>query len=633
MHSATIGGRAIRPALPPISTEGPSAFDLKCTERLMEFMASASPQESEEEQLKRVHVLSSIDTIFKEWVRSVCLSKGLPAEVVNAAGGAVFTSGSYRLGVNERGMDIDTICVAPREVTRHDFFDTLKACLEDHDSVENLSAIESATVPIITFDFDGVNVDLLFASLPLDRVTPDIDINNDAILQGVDVGTEKSLNGPRVTNMIEKLVPNFPSFLALVRCMGYLGGVNCNILAAFICQLYPNAAPSLLLERFFFILRDWKWPTPIMLTPAYDAGYGLECWDPQVGGNRFHVMPILTPAYPSMNSSMSVNTVTLEVMREEMAAAHEKTRAALDRGGEGWEELFAHSDFCVAHAKYLAAEIFVAGVAEHEHEGLLRSWTGYVESRLRKLTDFLAYLPLVRIRLMPKKLPLLTVKDAVRNEGVSYLIGFDVDRSRLKGEMLDLTNKVEAFKSELYFGAGKQGIVNETYTHEQLCFKVVTFGSWKELPDVVLQAVGARQGAKAARKAHVIRRRVRDGYDAAGPPAAAPATGAAAAAALPSGNGEAASNHAAGSLKRKGEDEEAYPAAKAARAHADETDEAPRLLSDAALTTTLSRECMDSLGVGDAEMGVGSETEGEAERAASTNATPPPRGKIKLTLS
>ena len=51
------------------------------------------------------------------------------------------------------------------------------------------------------------------------------------------------------------------------RQMGYLGGVNWNILAAFICQLYPNAAPSLLLERFFFILQDWKWPTPILLTP------------------------------------------------------------------------------------------------------------------------------------------------------------------------------------------------------------------------------------------------------------------------------------------------------------------------------------------------------------------------------
>ena len=44
---------------------------------------------------------------------------------------------------------------------------------------------------------------------------------------------------------------------------------------------------------------------------------------PQVGGNRFHVMPILTPAYPSMNSSMSVTASSLMKIQEEMAIAHE----------------------------------------------------------------------------------------------------------------------------------------------------------------------------------------------------------------------------------------------------------------------------------------------------------------------
>ena len=32
---------------------------------------------------------------------------------------------------------------------------------------------------------------------------------------------------------------------------GYLGGVNCNILVAFVCQLYPKASPSKLLASFF----------------------------------------------------------------------------------------------------------------------------------------------------------------------------------------------------------------------------------------------------------------------------------------------------------------------------------------------------------------------------------------------
>ena len=71
----------------------------------------------------------------------------------------------------------------------------------------------------MTFDFDEVNIDLLFAAVPIDSVPRDFDINDDNVLRGVDQSTEKSLNGPRVTNMIQRLVPNYDSFLAVLRCV------------------------------------------------------------------------------------------------------------------------------------------------------------------------------------------------------------------------------------------------------------------------------------------------------------------------------------------------------------------------------------------------------------------------------
>ncbi len=347
-------------------------------------------------------------------------------------------------------------------------------------------------------------------------------MNDDEVLRGVDVGTEKSLNGPRVTEMITKLVPNYDAFLAVVRCirlwakkrglysnkMGYLGGVNCNLLVAFVCQLYPRAAAARLLERFFSILKDWKWPTPIMLTPPYDAGLGLEVWDPAYGNNRYHTMPILTPAYPSMNSSMSVSRGTLEVMRAELALGHERVKQALERGSEGWEALFAEPNFVVAHSKYLAVEIFASGLPPHDYARQLQSWQGLVESRLRKLTDapYLANLPLANIRLMPKKLPLLTVRDAQGGAGNCYLVGFDVDKERMQGNELHITAKVEAFKDEVNRTALWQGIVTEASVNKQLRLKFSTFASWKDLPDAALQGVGGRAAAKALRKQLVAQR-------------------------------------------------------------------------------------------------------------------------------
>ena len=205
-----LGGRRLKPAFDPISEDEPTADDLRWSDKLWNYMQEASPQESIAEQQKRSTVMGEITTLFKAWVTSVCESKGVPHELAIKAGGQVLTSGSYRLGINEKGMDIDTICVAPQPVTREDFFGSLQAILEDHDSVENLSSIPGAAVPIITFDYDGINIDLLFALLPLDAVPEDFDVNFDDVLRGCDQGTEKSLNGPRVTEMLTKVCHTGP---------------------------------------------------------------------------------------------------------------------------------------------------------------------------------------------------------------------------------------------------------------------------------------------------------------------------------------------------------------------------------------------------------------------------------------
>ena len=68
------------------------------------------------------------------------------------------------------------------------------------------------------------------------------------------------------------------------------------------------------------VLARWPWPTPMMLRSLddfrQDAALGLYSWDPRINGrDKFHHMPIITPAYPPMNSAYNVSEATLRVMK------------------------------------------------------------------------------------------------------------------------------------------------------------------------------------------------------------------------------------------------------------------------------------------------------------------------------
>jgi len=263
--SVKVGGRVVQPALPVVDGSFPSPIERSFQKSMEAWTSENIPLESLEGIRRRERVLDKMGAVCREWIKSVCVKKGLPPDVVEAAGGQLSTSGSYRLGVHEPSADIDTILVAPNMCQRNDFFgrlgpppankdgtteivrdpDSLAERIRRHPDVTNFNPVEGAAVPLLTFDWEGVNIDLLFARLNSNSVPADFDIDNDAVLDGADSATEKSLNGPRVTNLIAALVTGptpdrYQTFLAVVRCvrkwakarglysnkMGYWGGVN-----------------------------------------------------------------------------------------------------------------------------------------------------------------------------------------------------------------------------------------------------------------------------------------------------------------------------------------------------------------------------------------------------------------------
>lgn len=379
----------------PISLAGPSEADHLRNAQLEKFLIDSGLYESNEEAEKREEVLDRIREIVKGWVKQLTRQRGYTDQMVEDANAVIFTFGSYRLGVHGPGADIDTLCVGPSYVNRdEDFFVILHNILAEMEEVSELQPVSDAHVPVMKFKFQGVSIDLLYASVSMLVIPDDLDISQGSILYNVDEQTVRSLNGCRVADQILKLVPNVEHFRTTLRCLkfwakrrgvysnvtGFLGGVNWALLVARVCQLYPNAIPSMLVSRFFRVYTQWRWPNPVMLCPIEEEDLGFPVWDPRKNPrDRTHHMPIITPAYPCMNSSYNVSTSTLRVMMEQFEHGN-KICQEVELNKAQWIKLFEPYLFFEAYKNYLQVDIVAVDADD------LLAWKGWVESRLRQLT-------------------------------------------------------------------------------------------------------------------------------------------------------------------------------------------------------------------------------------------------------
>ncbi|KAL9232126.1 hypothetical protein vseg_007269 [Gypsophila vaccaria] len=377
----------------PLSLSAPTAFDFNKSRQLHSFMVESGLYETNDEAAKRQVVLDRLKQIVKDWVKQLTRLKGYTDQMVEEANALILTFGSCRLGVSGPGADIDTLCVGPSYINREeDFFYIFYHMLAQIKDVTELQPIPDAHVPVMKFKLDGISIDLLYASVSCLVVPDDLDISDLSVLHNVDEATVRSLNGCRVADQILRLVPNVEHFRTTLRCIkfwakrrgiysnvtGFLGGVNWAILVARVCQLYPNAVPSMLVSRFFRVYTQWLWPNPVMLCKIEEDQLGFSVWgrNPR---DRKHHMPIITPAYPCMNSSYNVSPSTLRVMMEQFEYGN-KICWAIELNEEKWSRLFEPYLFFQNYKNYLQVDIVAADADD------LRSWRGWVESRLRQLT-------------------------------------------------------------------------------------------------------------------------------------------------------------------------------------------------------------------------------------------------------
>ncbi|XP_078591814.1 poly(A) polymerase beta-like [Branchiostoma floridae x Branchiostoma japonicum] len=451
----------------PISLSEPTKFDIDLNVKLVNTLKPYNVFDTEEGLTHRMVVLGKLNKLVKEWIKQVSLAKNMPPAIAETVGGKIYTFGSYRLGVHGAGADIDTLCVAPRHVDRSDFFSSFYEILKDQKETTDIRGVEEAFVPVIKLDFDGVELDILFARLALPQVPEDQDLREEVLLKNLDQRCVRSLNGCRVTDEMLHLVPNRENFRLALRAiklwakrrgvysnvLGFLGGVSWAMLVARTCQLYPNAIASTLIHKFFLVFSRWEWPQPVLLKQIDENNrLGFQVWDPRTNPmDRFHLMPIITPAYPQQNSTYNVSLSTRAIMQEEFKIGLQVTQEIFE-GKATWDKLFEPGSFFGKYKHYI---VLSTSATSKEHH---LEWVGLVESKVRILIGNLertAYIALAHVN--PKQYPPLNPQEDVFV--TNWFIGLQFNK--IEGGNIDLTFEIQSFTDTVHRQAISNGTLKE----------------------------------------------------------------------------------------------------------------------------------------------------------------------------
>ena len=421
-------------------------------------------------------VLKQIENIGHEFVRRVAREKeGHNQKLVKDAICRVFTYGSYRLGVHSPGSDIDTLVIAPKYCTLKDFFKHMSCCLRELSppgAIISLAEVPDAFVPIIKMVYSGIEIDLIFtrmATLKQLPADPGWSMQDHNLLRGLNDIEVRAVNGARVNDEILTLVPEPSTFRLALRAIklwaqnravygnivGFPGGIAWALMVARVCQLLPMAPSSVVVSKFFGVLEKWPWPQPVILKPVESGPLNLSVWNPK--GNKRDaaaLMPVITPTYPSMNTTFNISWSTFTVLRKELDRAKEISAQIMEEK-RSWNDLFEkHTFFTHDYRHYL--HVTTIGLTKED----LKMWSGWVESRLRLLVQSLEKNPAIKlahpfVKGFSRKHQCFSDDDIaqVQNGSMAYLVeDSDVDKDDIKlagGAKKDKVTETTAdFKTE-----------------------------------------------------------------------------------------------------------------------------------------------------------------------------------------
>lgn len=361
----------------------------------IDVLRRADLVESKEDEEQRKTIVSRISNYIANWATSVAFEKKGMTETISLKGNSkILPFGSYRLlNHNCPFSDVDLLCVFCCHVSREDVFVGLSKLLESHVDIDDLLVIANAYVPIITFKFSGVPVDLVFAILTVPKIPENFDLTQDSqILLMSDKESLRSLIGYKSSERILSLVPNVEEFCSVLKIIkhwakkrgiystkfGYLGGAAWTILVANICQRFPQLSEENLILEFYKTFSRWDWSVPVALDGAHPKKFMSY-----MEKNGEQCMSIIAPVFPSINSAFSVGKFTQKIIIEELYRGKNLLYQIL-KGNLPWDALFdEHTEFFMRYDSYLRLDVSASSDTSY------RTWTAFLKSKCKCMTRLL----------------------------------------------------------------------------------------------------------------------------------------------------------------------------------------------------------------------------------------------------
>merc|ERR1712224_726966 len=176
-----------------------------------------------------------------------------------------------------------------------------------------------------------------------------------------------------------------------------------------------------------------------IVEPPGLTGPNLKVWNPKTNpADRQHVMPVITPAFPAMNSTHNVTETTKRILLDEFRRGYEVVKQVEAQKAD-WSEVHDQFPYFTNFRQFVWLEILA------KSEEVYQKFSGWVESKMRILSKQLEAVNGLIIHPNPEQYSVDKDEEWPLGCGMFIAMAFFKDQGAFLGQTVDLRIPLSQF--------------------------------------------------------------------------------------------------------------------------------------------------------------------------------------------